>query len=97
MLRFFTLFLLFGVLLTAASTKEELDAAKKNLYSTGSKSNLFKAYDTYKNHYLKALMANDVETQKRCLDGIVIAGEKLHIDIGNYEKKRAALKSQSGG
>lgn len=96
MLRSLALILLFCTLLTAASTKEELDSAKKYLYSTGSKSDLFKAYDTYKNHYLKALMSNDIATQKRCLDGIVIAGGKLHIDIGEYEKKREALKSQRG-
>ena len=91
MLRFFTLFLLFCTLLTAASTKEELDTAKKYLYSTTSKSDLFKAYDTYKHYYLKALIANDIATQKRCLDGIVIAGGKLHIDIDEYEKKRVEI------
>ena len=80
MVRLLASFLLFTSLLLAASTKTELDSAKKNLYSS-SKSNLFKAYDTYKRHYLKALVEGDLKTQKRCLDGIVIAGEKLHIDV----------------
>jgi N-acetylmuramoyl-L-alanine amidase len=93
MLRLLASFLLFASLLLADSTKTELDSAKKNLYSS-SKSNLFKAYDTYKRHYLKALINGDIKTQKRCLDGIVIAGEKLHIDVSEYEKKRTVVKSK---
>lgn len=93
MVRLLASFLLFTSLLLAASTKSELDSAKKNLYSS-SKSNLFNAYDTYKRHYLKALISGDLKTQKRCLDGIVIAGEKLHIDVDDYKKKRAVIKSQ---
>lgn len=94
MVRLLASFLLFTSLLLAASTKTELDSAKKNLYSS-SKSNLFKAYDTYKRHYLKALVEGDLKTQKRCLDGIVIAGEKLHIDVDEYQKKRAWIESET--
>ncbi|WP_345977412.1 N-acetylmuramoyl-L-alanine amidase [Sulfurimonas sp. HSL3-7] len=93
MLRLLASFLFFASLLLAASTKTELDSAKKNLYSS-SKSNLFKAYDTYKRHYLKALINGDIKTQKRCLNGIVIAGEKLHIDVDEYEKKLAVVESE---
>ena len=92
MLRLFPLALIFSSLLLAASPKEELDTAKRDLYSA-SKSNLFKAYDTYKRYYLKALVEGDIKTQKRCLDGIVIAGEKLHIDTADYQKKRAEIAS----
>ena len=93
MLRLFTALLLLSTLLFAASVKQELDSAKKNLYSS-SKENQFKAYDTYKRHYIKALISGDVKTQKRCLDGICIAGKKLRIDVGDYKKKLSRLESK---
>ena len=93
MLRLFTLVLLMGTLLLAATSKQELDRAKKNLYSS-SKSSQFKAYDTYKHHYIKALINGDLKTQKRCLEGICIAGKKLRIDVHDYEKKLKKLKSK---
>ncbi len=92
MLRHLLLLLLATALLMGASVKQELDDAKKNLYSS-SKEKQFKAYDTYKRHYIKALINGDVNTQLRCLDGICIAGEKLRIDVSDYEKKRAELNS----
>ncbi len=80
-----TLTFLFG-----ASAQQELDDAKHNLYSA-SKEKQFKAYDTYKRHYLDALIKGDVARQKRCLDGICIAGKKLSIDVTAYEEKRRKL------
>ncbi len=94
MLRLFTLVLLMGTLLLAATSKQELDRAKKNLYSS-SKSSQFKAYDTYKRYYIKALVNGDLKIQKRCLEGICIAGKKLRIDVDDYEKKLKKLKSQT--
>ena len=93
MLRLFTTLLLLSALVFAASAKQELDSAKKNLYSS-SKDRQFQAYDTYKRHYIKALINGDVETQKRCLDGICIAGKKLRIDVSDYKNKRSKLESK---
>ncbi len=93
MLRLFTTLLLLSTLIFAASVKQELDSAKKNLYSS-SKDRQFQAYDTYKRHYIKALINGDVETQKRCLDGICIAGKKLRIDVSDYKNKRSKLESK---
>ena len=93
MLRLFTTLLLLSTLIFAASAKQELDSAKKNLYSS-SKDRQFQAYDTYKRHYIKALINGDVETQKRCLDGICIAGKKLRIDVSDYKNKRSKLESK---
>ena len=93
MLRLFTALLFMSTLLFAVSVKQELDSAKKNLYSS-SKENQFKAYDTYKRHYIKALVSGDVKTQKRCLDGICIAGKKLRIDVSDYKKKLSRLESR---
>ena len=92
MLRLFTTLLLLSTLIFAASAKQELDSAKKNLYSS-SKDRQFQAYDTYKRYYIKALINGDVETQKRCLDGICIAGKKLRIDVSDYQSKRSKLES----
>lgn len=94
MLRLFAAFLLFSALLFGASATKELATAKKNLYAH-SKERQFKAYDTYKRYYIKALINGDVNTQLRCLDGICIAGKKLRIDVRDYEKKRARLESKS--
>ncbi|MGB5966314.1 MAG: N-acetylmuramoyl-L-alanine amidase [Sulfurimonadaceae bacterium] len=91
MLRPFLLLLLVTTLLFGASSKQELDGAKKNLYSS-SKDKQFKAYDTYKRHYIKALISGDIQTQKRCLDGICIAGEKLRIDVSDYKIKLSKLE-----
>lgn len=92
MLRSLLSLIFITTLLFGASSQSELDAAKKNLYSS-SKENQFKAYDTYKRHYIKALINGDVATQKRCLDGICIAGEKLHIDVREYREKRDLMVS----
>lgn len=91
MLRHFFLIFLTTTLLFSASVKSELDGAKKNLYSS-SKDRQFQAYDTYKRHYIKALIKGDVPTQKRCLDGICIAGKKLRIDVSDYKSKRSKLE-----
>ena len=93
MLRLFVLVLLMGTLLLSATSKQELDRAKKNLYSS-SKSSQFKAYDTYKNYYMQSIMSGDLKTQRRCLEGICIAGKKLRIDVSDYEKKLKKLNAK---
>ena len=93
MLRHFLLLFLFTTLLFSASAKQALDGAKKNLYSS-SKDRQFKAYDTYKRYYIKALINGDVTTQERCLNGICIAGKKLRIDVSDYKKKLSKLESK---
>ena len=94
MLRLFTLLLLLSTLLWALSSQQELDLAKKNLYSH-SKERQFSAYDTYKRYYIKALIKDDKALILRCLDGICIAGKKLRIDVSSYEKKRKNLEKKS--
>ena len=86
MLRLLFSFLLTSTLLFAVSAKQELDLAKKNLYSS-SKERQFRAYDTYKLFYIKALINGDTAQQERCLNGICIAGKKLRIDVSDYKKK----------
>jgi len=48
------------------------------------KSEQFRAYNDYKNLYLKALMNDNDSLRFKALEGIVKTGEKLHIDISQY-------------
>lgn len=71
----------------AAITLSEAD----RLLNSPGKTDIFRAYDTYKSCYLKASVDEDTARQKRCLDGIVKSGKKLHIDVKTYENKLAML------
>lgn len=58
----------------------------------GAKTNQFRAYNDYKNLYLRALMAEDEKLMIRSLEGIVKSGEILHIDVDDYKSKLLQLK-----
>lgn len=60
---------------------------------TGTKSDQFRAYNDFKNLYLRALMNSDDKLREKSLDGIVKSGKKLHIDVNNYEDELESLKS----
>ena len=55
------------------------------------KSELFRAYDTFKAAYMQAQVSGDAAAQRRSLEGIVRSGEALHIDVGSYKKKLQGL------
>ncbi len=74
--------------LYGTSNAELLKRADTALKS-GKKSTVFTAYNSYKNLYLKALIDGDVALQKKALRGIVASGDKLHIDVSEYQKKLA--------
>jgi len=84
MLRLFVLLLLFVVSLSALSDKELLNRAN-GFVKSSSKSNQFRAYNDYKNLYLRALMDEDQKLKVSALQGIVTSGNKLHIDISQYK------------
>ena len=48
------------------------------------KSEQFRAYNDYKNLYLRALMNDNDSLRFKALKGIVRTGEKLHIDVSEY-------------
>lgn len=91
MLRFFVLLLIFTLSLSALSDKELLKRAD-NFLKSSTKSNQFRAYNDYKNLYLRVLMDDDTRLKKNALVGIVKSGRRLHIDISNYEKELFAMK-----
>ncbi len=54
---------------------------------SSAKSEQFKAYNDYKNLYLKALVNDTQSLRLAALKGIVRTGKKLHIDVSRYEKE----------
>lgn len=86
MIRSFFLLLAFVVSLSALSDSEILKRAD-GFMKTSNKSNQFRAYNDYKNLYLRALMSENDKLRMSALQGIVSSGRKLHIDISQYSKE----------
>ncbi|WP_229860056.1 N-acetylmuramoyl-L-alanine amidase [Candidatus Sulfurimonas baltica] len=60
---------------------------------TSSQSDHFRAYNDYKNLYLKAIMEEDSNLRLSALQGIVRSGKKLHIDVEQYSKELKKLST----
>lgn len=95
MLRFFTLFFIIVISLHALSDSEILKRAN-DFMKTNSKSNHFRAYNDYKNLYLRAIMADNKRLKVDALKGILKSGDSLHIDVSDYrdELKKISPKSR---
>ena len=90
MRKVFVLLLFFLSSLYALSDQEILNRA--NTFSKSlAKTDQFRAYNDYKNLYLRALMKNDRRLKYSALQGIVSSGRKLHIDVKQYEKEYKLL------
>ena len=94
MLRLLLLFLLHISILSAADNSEILKRADK-LTKSPSKTEVFRAYNDYKNVYLRSVMHSNLSERKSALQGIVISGKKLHIDINKYQKELDTLMKSS--
>jgi N-acetylmuramoyl-L-alanine amidase len=93
---FFVLFVLTGALY-ATTTAQTLQRADK-LITTKSASNIFSAYNDYKNLYLQAVVKGDRQLRYSALVGIVKSGRLLHIDVNSYTQElRKFQKTQSSG
>jgi N-acetylmuramoyl-L-alanine amidase len=98
--RSFILVALLWSFLFALSDTAQLKRANKWLHY-GTKSEQFRAYNDFKNLYLRGLMNEDKRLEYDSLKGIVASGKKLHIDVERYEellkkaKKPTADKSTS--
>ena len=86
MFRTFILILAFTVSIFALSDSETLKRAD-GFMKTSNKSNQFRAYNDYKNLYLRALMSEDDKLRMKALQGIVSSGRKLHIDVSQYTQE----------
>ncbi len=94
MFRLFIVLYIFTISLYALSNSEILKRAD-GFMRTSTKSNQFRAYNDYKNLYLRSIMSEDKELQISALKGIVKSGTKLHIDISQYSNELASLKPKS--
>ena len=83
MLRFFIIVLAFVISLHALSDSDILKRAN-GFVKSGTKSNQFRAYNDYKNLYLRSIMSDDKKLKISALKGIVKTGNKLHIDVNQY-------------
>jgi len=86
MLRSFLLILFITFSLFASGKGGTLHRANSLMHSSN-KSDIFRAYNTYKNLYLQALMNDDEHLRVQSLEGIVKSGHKLRIDVARYEKE----------
>lgn len=93
MFRSILLLLLFIVSLHALSDSEILKRAD-GFMKTATQSNQFRAYNDYKNLYLRAVINDDPALKKSALNGIVESGKKLHIDVSHYSKELAIISSK---
>ena len=94
MLRSLVLLLTLVLTLSALSNKEILKRAN-GFMKSNNKSNQFRAYNDYKNLYLRALMSDDDSLRKSSLRGIVSSGRKLHIDVSQYSQELEAYKPKT--
>jgi len=94
MLRFFVLLSLILTLSLHALSDRELLKRASSFSKSKNKSDQFRAYNDYKNLYLRALMDDDSRLKKSVLQGIVSSGSKLHIDVSQYKKELATYNSR---
>lgn len=94
MLRLLLLLLVFTLSLYGLSDKETIKRAH-NLMKSSSKSDYFRAYNDYKNLYLRSVMSEDKSLRLTSLKGIVKSGRKLYIDISQYSNELNKIQAKS--
>lgn len=94
MLRLLTLIFIFVATLHALSDTELLKRAD-GFVKTKNKTDQFRAYNDYKNLYLRALMSEDDKLHLKALKGIIKSGKRLHIDVSQYSSELAKSKPKT--
>ncbi|MDQ7061092.1 MAG: N-acetylmuramoyl-L-alanine amidase [Sulfurimonas sp.] len=94
MFRLLLLSFVFTLALSALSDKEIVKRANGFMQSSN-KSNHFRAYNDYKNLYLRSIMSENESLKVTSLRGIVKSGNKLHIDVSQYSNELSTLKPKS--
>ena len=90
MIRHLFLLFIFAVAVHALSDSSILKRAN-GFMKIGDKSSQFRAYNDYKNLYLRSIINNNQKLKINALKGIVKSGNKLHIDISQYSKELTGL------
>lgn len=83
----YLLSLLFFTLLLFASDNSDILKRASLLTQSKEQGDIFRAYNDYKNLYLRSMVENDLTLKKESLEGIVHCGNKLKIDVLNYENE----------
>ncbi|MBD3824929.1 MAG: N-acetylmuramoyl-L-alanine amidase [Epsilonproteobacteria bacterium] len=91
MLRLFVVIALLLFSFCSANDYTKLNKAN-TLLKSKNKSDQFRAYNDYKDLYLRSIMAEDSRLRLHALKGIVESGEKLRIDVSEYESELASAQ-----
>ena len=89
-------FILLPLFLFANPIDDLLETAADGAAS-GDKSQVFKAHNTYKSAYLKAILAGDDSRARQALEGIVKSGEALGVDVASYKKSALYTTPEKAG
>ncbi|MEA3227698.1 MAG: N-acetylmuramoyl-L-alanine amidase [Campylobacterota bacterium] len=91
---FRSLFLLFIFAFTLQALNNDAILKRANtLIKSDDKSKQFRAYNDYKNLYLRSIMSDNEKLKISSLKGIVKSGKKLHIDIAQYSNELSSVKT----
>ncbi len=85
MLRALLTLLFMAIMLGAAVNDADVLRRADRLLGSGEKTEVFRAYNDYKNVYLRAMLHEDTRLREKALKGIVKSGKILHIDVSRYE------------
>jgi len=91
MIRHLLILLIFAIYAQALSDAEIIKRAD-GFMKTSNKSNQFRAYNDYKNLYLRAIINENQKLKFTALKGIVKSGNSLRIDVSQYEKELEKAK-----
>ena len=78
-----------------ASNSSEILKRADGYMQTNNQSDIFRAYNDYKNLYLRSVISDDLDLKIESLEGIVKSGNILHIDIERYSKELKTLSSKN--
>ena len=93
MIKLFLFSLMLVISLKASDSSEILKRADQYMKSS-TQSNVFRAYNDYKNLYLRSVINDDFDLKIDALEGIVKSGNRLHIDVTRYSKELNKLTSK---
>lgn len=94
MMQFFSWLLPFFLVVGLWADDETLKRAETYMQSN-SQSNIFRAYNDYKNLYLQSMVNGDDALKLDALKGIVASGTKLEIDVAKYAAELKTLSTKS--